>query len=68
MAASTIATLLAQRSGYAHAVPVTMAALVGHPQTLAYVVGLSAAYGVYRFATTRSIRGLLGSAAAGKWR
>jgi hypothetical protein len=43
----------------------TMAALVGHPQTLAYVLGTSAAYGVYRLCTLPSLRGFLGAALGG---
>lgn len=42
-----------------------MAALVGHPQTLAYVLGTSAAYGVYRLCTLPSLRGFLGAALGG---
>lgn len=44
---------------------VMMAALVGHPQTLAYVLGLSAAYGLYRLFTMFSLRGLVGAALGG---
>src|SRR5688572_22110284 len=44
---------------------VAMAALVGHPQTLAYVLGAAAAYGVYRVVTRRSVFGTIGAAAGG---
>lgn len=42
-----------------------MAALVGHPQTLGYVVLCSAAYGLYRLAVQPSLRGALGAACGG---
>src|SRR5262245_36189681 len=47
------------------AVPTTLAALVGHPQTLGYVVLTAAAYGLYRLARCPSIGGLLGAALGG---
>ena len=51
--------------GIVVAVSVAMAALVGHPQTLGYVVLTSAAYGLYRLLRQPSIGGLLGAAAGG---
>jgi hypothetical protein len=42
-----------------------MAALVGHPQTLGYVVLTGAVYGLYRLAVQPSVRGLLGAAFGG---
>jgi len=51
--------------GLITAAAVAMAALVGHPQTLAYVLGLSGAYGLYRLLTAFSVRGLLGAALGG---
>lgn len=51
--------------GFVTAAATTMAALVGHPQTLAYVLGLSAAYGLYRAFTRFSVRGFLGAAVGG---
>src|SRR5262245_32455006 len=47
------------------AVGTAMAALVGHPQTLAYVLGASAAFGLYRLVTRPSLGGLIAAPAGG---
>jgi hypothetical protein len=51
--------------GLAVAAATAMAALVGHPQTLGYVLLTAAAYGLYRLATRPSLRGLLGAGVGG---
>lgn len=52
-------------AGLIVAAATAMAALVGHPQTLGYVLGLSLVYGLYRLARTPSLGGLLGAAVGG---
>ena len=42
-----------------------MAALVGHPQTLGYVLGLATAYGLIRLYRVPSLRGLIAAAVGG---
>jgi hypothetical protein len=52
-------------AGLVVAAGTAMAALVGHPQTLAYVLGASAAFGLYRCATRPSLGGLIAAPAGG---
>jgi hypothetical protein len=52
-------------AGLLVAAAVAAAALVGHPQTLAYVLGAAGAYGLYRVVTRRSVFGTIGAAAGG---
>jgi hypothetical protein len=47
------------------AIPTALAALVGHPQTLGYVLLTAAAYGLFRLAGRPSPGGLLGAALGG---
>jgi hypothetical protein len=52
-------------AGLIVAAATAMAALVGHPQTLAYVLGAAAAFGLYRLATRPSLQGLIAAPAGG---
>ncbi|HEY3083060.1 MAG TPA: hypothetical protein VGM69_24480 [Chloroflexota bacterium] len=52
-------------AGLIIAAATAMAALVGHPQTLAYVLGAAAVFGLYRLATRPSLGGLIAAPAGG---